>query len=88
MASELSVPVVDAFEAMGSGDQRLAERYLHDGVHFTAEGNRALFDTVKAVIVRVFPQLDPSSGAAIPMQAPYWGDLDPDNPTESVLRDL
>lgn len=84
----MSVPVLNTFSVMGEGDQGLAEKYLHDGVHFTADGNRALFRAVQDVIIQEFPELDPNTGAAGYIQAPYWRDVDPINPVESVLRDI
>lgn len=88
MATDLSVPVVNTYSAMGSGDQQLADKYLHDGVHFTADGNRALFSAVQSAIIQEFPELDPDAGAAGLMQAPYWGDVNAADPVQSVLRDL
>lgn len=85
---DVSVPVVNAFRVMGAGDQLLADKYLHDGVHFTADGNRALFIAVQEVIIQEFPELDPNTGAAGYMQAPYFGDVDPTNHVASVLRGI
>lgn len=88
VAAEVSVPVVNAFAALGSGDQVLADKYLEDGVHFTAEGNRLLFKVVQEAIIREFPELDPASERAAPRQGPHWSEVDPMNPRESVLRGL
>ncbi|CAM9109725.1 unnamed protein product [Pylaiella littoralis] len=81
--------VVNAYRLMGSGDQSLADGYLHDGVHFTTEGNRKLFEGIKAEILLSFPELDPDleGGEAI-MQGPHFSEVDPNNPSESVLKGL
>lgn len=88
VAQEVSVPSVDLFEAMGSGDVMLAGKYLHDGVHFTSEGNRVLAREVRKVIEEHVPELDPSSPKAVAMQGPHWSNIDRVNPHESVRRDL
>lgn len=88
VGQELSVKVVDAYNALGGGDEDLADDYLHDGVHFTSSGNRKLFLVVKEEIMRSFPGLDPEHGGNAGMQAPHWADVDPSNPRESVLGGL
>lgn len=88
VAAEASLAVVNAYEVLGSGNEALADRHLHDGVHFTLDGNRALFKAVQEAIVTNFAELDPASNTAIGIQGPHWADVDPMNPRESVLRDL
>lgn len=89
MGKEIGVKVVDAYQLMGSGDQTLADGYLHDGVHFTAEGNRKLFEGVKSEILLSFPELDPElGGGGASMQCPHFSEVDPNNPAESVLKGL
>lgn len=73
---------------MGSGDQNLADMYLHDGVHFTSEGNVALFEAIQKEILLSFPELNPEYGGDEAMQAPHWANVDPINYRESVLRDI
>lgn len=80
--------MVDAYTVLGGGDPKLADVYLHDGVHFTSEGNRALFEAVQAEIMRSFPELDPAYGGDAGMQAPHWSNVDPANPVDSVLQSL
>ena len=80
--------VVDIYTIMGAGDPSLADKYLHDGVHFTSEGNRELFEAVQGEIRRSFPELDPASGGDATMQAPHWSLVDPAKPLDSVLRGI
>eukprot|EP00903_Cladosiphon_okamuranus_P008868 g8490.t1 len=89
VGEDIGVKVVNAYQLMGSGDQALADGYLHDGVHFTAAGNRKLFEGVKTEILRSFPELDPElEGGEATMQCPHFSEIDPTDPTESVLKDL
>lgn len=89
MGKQIGVKVVDAYRLMGSGDQTLADGYLHDGVHFTAEGNRKLFEGIKSEILLSYPELDPElEGGEAQMQCPHFSEVDPTNPTESVLKGL
>lgn len=86
---EIGVEVVDAYRLMGSGDETLADKYLHDGVHFTAEGNRKLFEGVKSEILASYPELNPElEGGEASMQCPHFSLVDPANPRESVLKGL
>ncbi|CAM9947686.1 unnamed protein product [Laminaria digitata] len=88
VGEELSVKVIDTYTIMGAGDPRLADIYLHDGVHFTSEGNRMLFEAIQGEVKRSFPELDPAIGGDAGMQAPHWSLVDPAKPSESVLRGL
>lgn len=89
MGKEVSVKVLNVYQLMGSGDQTLADGYLHDGVHFTAAGNRKLFEGIKSEILGSFPELDPElEGGEASMQCPHFSEVDPTNPRESVLKNL
>ncbi|CAN0276179.1 unnamed protein product [Ectocarpus sp. 6 AP-2014] len=91
VGEEIGAKVVDAYRLMGSGAEDAADEYLHDGVHFTAEGNRRLFEGVKAEIRASFPELVPDTeeeGGVVSMQAPHFSEVDPTNPRDSVLRGL
>ncbi|CAM9646426.1 unnamed protein product [Ectocarpus fasciculatus] len=91
VGEEIGAKVVDAYRLMGSGAQDAADGYLHDGVHFTSEGNRKLFEGVKAEILASFPELVPDTeeeGGVVSMQCPHFSEVDPTNPRDSVLRDL
>ncbi|CAM9882127.1 unnamed protein product [Choristocarpus tenellus] len=85
VSRDLSVPVVNAFSLLGSGDEVLASEYLNDGVHFTSAGNKAIFEAMRALVERDFPELQPD---VVPMQAPHFSNVDPDDPRGSVLRSL
>ncbi|CAM9421744.1 unnamed protein product [Scytosiphon promiscuus] len=89
VGKEVGATVVDAYKLLGSGSQTAADGYLHDGVHFTSEGNRRLFEGLKAEILSSYPELDPNneSGEAS-MQAPHFSEVDPTNLVESVLRGM
>lgn len=87
MGKEIGAKVVDAYRLMGSGDQTLADGYLHDGIHFTAEGNRKLFEGIKSEVLLSYPELNPElEGGEASMQCPHFSEVDPANPRESVLR--
>lgn len=89
MGEEIGATVVDAYRLLGSGDESLADGYLHDGVHFTAEGNRRLFEGIQAEILRSYPELDPKrEGGEATMQCPHYSEVDPANPGKSVLRGI
>lgn len=89
MGKEVGAKVVDTYRLMGSGDQTLADGYLHDGVHFTAEGNRKLFEGIRSEILLSYPELNPAlEGGEASMQCPHFSEIDPINPRESVLQGL
>ncbi|KAG5189159.1 SGNH hydrolase-type esterase domain-containing protein [Tribonema minus] len=85
LARDMGVPAVDLHTALGSGDQELADKYLHDGLHLSAEGNAVLFTELQRTILAAYPHLDPDT---MKMQAPWHGHVDEDSPEESILRDL
>eukprot|EP00611_Tribonema_gayanum_P026223 TRINITY_DN6178_c0_g1_i1.p1 TRINITY_DN6178_c0_g1~~TRINITY_DN6178_c0_g1_i1.p1 ORF type:complete len:281 (-),score=98.44 TRINITY_DN6178_c0_g1_i1:605-1447(-) len=85
LAHDMGVPAVDLHTALGGGDQELADKYLHDGLHLSAEGNAVLFKELQRTILAAYPHLDPET---MKMQAPWHGHVDEDSPEESILRDL
>ena len=76
---------MDAFAATGSGDVAFADKCFRDGLHFTSEGNRAVFEAIQKEILLSFPELDPEH---VDKQAPHHADVDPDNYRDSVLGSL
>ncbi|CAM9121976.1 unnamed protein product [Discosporangium mesarthrocarpum] len=85
VAREALVPIVNSFALLGSGDEVLAAEYLHDGVHFTSEGNVAVFEAVKSVVERDFPEMSPEKAH---MQGPHHLEIDPADPRGSFLKQL
>lgn len=67
IAKELKLSSIDAWSAL-SGDSQERQHNFHDGVHYTASGNNALFEAVKDRIEESFPEWLPE---IIPMEDPF-----------------
>lgn len=77
-ASAAAVPVLhlNLYDVMASGGQDYS-RYLSDGLHLSADGNRLLFDTLVSRITAACPAILPD---ALPLDLPIWRDVDPAAP--------
>ncbi|KAG0255234.1 hypothetical protein BG011_005272 [Mortierella polycephala] len=79
------VDVIDTWglmtEQIESGKRTLGD-YLRDGLHLASEGNNLIFEQIMKVIRSRFPEWDPDT---MPMNAPWWGDLDRKHPETDLL---
>ena len=55
------------------------ERFLSDGLHMAPEGNALIFDELMRSIASKAPDVAPD-GAGMPLDAPLWDEIDPDDP--------
>ncbi|KAH3674890.1 hypothetical protein WICPIJ_009434 [Wickerhamomyces pijperi] len=78
LASSLNVPFVDLYSEFKKfeKDDKWKE-LLCDGVHFTGEGYKVLFNQVMAKIRESYPELAPEN---LPFILPYWRDIRSDIP--------
>eukprot|EP00955_Chlamydomonas_euryale_P055672 356178-Chlamydomonas_euryale.AAC.4 len=53
-------------------------RFFDDGLHYTPEGNEAVYQAVRSVLHDSFPHLNPD---AMPMHFPAWDDVDAEDPS-------
>lgn len=75
-AGQVGADVLDLWTLMQKDGQDFS-RYLSDGLHLSAEGNRFLAGHLWALLERRV--------AHLPFVLPYWGDVDPRSPEASLL---
>lgn len=89
LAKELFVGFVDLWTAFANsvgykGDrnepQPSLSHLLVDGIHYTAEGYRIYYNSLKAEIKSKYPQYDSDDLA---MQFPPWDEIDVEDPSKS-----
>ncbi|KLT39356.1 SGNH hydrolase [Cutaneotrichosporon oleaginosum] len=89
LGKTLGVPVLDVYhgicEAAGSEKQEDLARFLYDGLHLNSEGYAVVFEGLKRLILREWPEMDPES---LPMPMPYWADIDKADPEASFKTAL
>ncbi|KAJ8471445.1 hypothetical protein OPV22_025788 [Ensete ventricosum] len=77
VANELGLPVIDIWSKMLQFPD-WEKSFLRDGLHFTASGNSVLFDEVVKKLGDEGLSLE-----ALPVDLPYLGDMDPNDPLKS-----
>lgn len=56
---------------------------LHDGIHLTGEGYKILYKELIRIINDQFPHMNPDN---LPLNLPYWMDIDPKNVSSSLFK--
>lgn len=77
---ELNIPVVDLWTAM-QVEKDWGTRLLEDGLHFTIEGNKMVFEHVHKALIQSFPSLQFES---LPLHYPHWDMVDAACPERSL----
>lgn len=75
LADSLDVPFVNLFKEFSKFDNWMG--LLCDGVHFTGEGYKILYNKILKQIRKKYPELAPES---LPFKLPYWRDIKPGIP--------
>ncbi|KAF9984426.1 hypothetical protein BGZ75_004025 [Mortierella antarctica] len=83
--SQGQVDVIDTWNIMMDqvkAGRHTLDEYLKDGLHLASQGNDVIFEEIMKIIRSRYPEWDPET---MPMHAPWWGDLDPNNPEKDLL---
>lgn len=100
VAFELNVPFLDLWDCFrrygnwteeqlyrltgNSNDDEYIDlsKLIYDGIHLSGEGYRVLYDELIKIIKQEFPDMIAEN---LPMNLPYWMDIDPNNLTKSLF---
>lgn len=82
VAKSKGVPVVDLWSGFQQ-HQDWGTGLLNDGLHFTPEGNRVVFNLLTSIMDKEFPQLRVEE---LPLDLPLHPDVVPSNPQEGMNK--